>query len=390
MTTVPYGARSSALAMLDALAKKHPVPLAAIVQLTRRCNLGCRHCFQVERAGVELATEEWKLVLRRLADAGVLFLTFTGGEPLLRRDFVELVREARALAFAIKVKTNGLLLDEAACKALAAAAVMEVHFSFYATDPALHDRVTGLAGSHAKTLAAARHMRELGVHVLLNCALQADTFDGYGAVIEFARAEGMDWSFDPGIQVQEDGCTRPADHRLAPGQLERLYADPRLSLPLALEDTGKKLRSTVCRVGEAMVAVAPNGDVWPCLSLLEPLGNLVESPLERIWVGNPRLARLARICWADLPECRGCELLGFCVRCHANALHEDGDLLGPSRLACAAARARARAAGVGPERSDDAGLAPEGESRRLPFAGGATEMAGEFTVRPRRQEEGQR
>ncbi|MBI5498911.1 MAG: radical SAM protein [Deltaproteobacteria bacterium] len=390
MTTVPYGARSSALAMLEALAKKHPVPLAAIVQLTRRCNLGCRHCFQVERTGSELGTDEWKLVLRRLADAGVLFLTFTGGEPLLRRDFVELVREARALAFAIKLKTNGLLLDGATCEALAAAAVMEIHFSFYSADAERHDRVTGLAGSHARTLAAARRMRDLGARVLLNCALQADTFDGYGAVIEFAEAEAMDWSFDPGIQVQEDGCSRPADHRLAPGQLERLYADPRLALPPEADDVPEKLPVPVCRVGQAMVAVAPNGDVWPCLSLLEPLGNLVESPLERIWVGNPRLERFSRICWSDLPECRGCELLGFCVRCHANALHEDGDLLGPSRLACAGARARARAAGRLPGRPDDSGLAPEGESRRLPFAGGAAEMAGEFTIRPRRLEEGQR
>ena len=389
MTTVPYGARSSAIAMLDALGKKHPVPLAAIVQVTRRCNLRCRHCFQVERAGPELSTEQWKVVLRRLADAGVLFLTFTGGEPFLRKDFLELVREARALSFAVKIKTNGVLLDEATTEALAAAAVMEVHFSFYSADAGLHDRVTVLPGSHARTVAAARWLRDRGVHVLLNCPLQADTFDGYGAVIEFAQAEGMDWSFDPGIQVQEDGCTRPADHRLSEAQLERLYADARLSLPLAGEAPAKKLPTAVCRVGEAMVAVAPNGDVWPCLSLLEPLGNLVESPLESIWVGNPCLQKYSKILWADLPECRNCEIMGFCVRCHANALHEDGDLLGPSRLACAAARVRARAAGVRVTGGDDGGLAREEESRRLPFAGGATELAGDST-QPRRQQEGQR
>jgi radical SAM protein with 4Fe4S-binding SPASM domain len=372
MTTVPYGAKSSALAFLGELAERHPVPITAIVQLTRRCNLRCRHCFQVERSGPELTTPQWETVLRRLADAGVLFLTFTGGEPALRSDFLDVVKLARSMTFAVRIKTNGVLLDEAACDALVAAAVMEVHFSFYAVDAELHDRVTGLAGSHARMLAAARRLRDRGIHVLLNCPLQADTFDGYERVIAFAEAERMDWSFDPGIKVQEDGCAGPADFRLSPAQLERLFSDPRLSMPLEGQDPARKLGTTVCRVAKAMVAVAPNGDVWPCLSLLDPIGNLLESPLESIWVGNPKLERYAKLCWSDLPACRGCEFLGHCVRCHANALHEDGDLLGPSRLACAAAKVRARLGTHSPA----SGLADADGSARLHPDGSAVVAVG--------------
>jgi MoaA/NifB/PqqE/SkfB family radical SAM enzyme len=58
MTTLPYGARPSAASLIADLASRHPVPVSAIVQVTRRCNLRCRHCFQVDRAGRELTTAQ--------------------------------------------------------------------------------------------------------------------------------------------------------------------------------------------------------------------------------------------------------------------------------------------------------------------------------------------
>jgi radical SAM protein with 4Fe4S-binding SPASM domain len=296
---------------------------------------------QVERGGPELATAEWERVFDRLAEAGVLFLTLTKGEPTVRDDLVDLVRAGRTRHFAVKLKTNGLRLDEATCDALSAAPVMEVHFSFYSADPAIHDGITRVPSSHAKVVAAARRLRKNGTRVLLNCPLLADNFDGYGEVAAFAEAEGMGCLLDPGIRAQEDGCAEPADRRLEAGQLKRLLGDSRVFPDMSPSPIVDRLARPGCNVGKAMVAVAPNGDVWPCLSLRERLGNLLESDLASIWVGNPALEKYTCIRWRDLPVCRECDVLPYCDRCHANALSEDGDLLGPSRLACRLARARA-------------------------------------------------
>ena len=371
MTTVPYGAPERSAMLLEELGDRLGIPLTAIAQLTRRCNLRCRHCFQADRSGPELSTGQWESVFRRLADAGILFLTVTGGEPVLRKDFLDLVRLARSMSFAVKIKTNGVLLDDELCNAIAEIAVFQVHFSFYSADPSVHDRVTGLAGSHARTVRAARRLRDRGMHVLLNCPIQRDGFDGYGSVVDFAAAEKMDYLFDPGIQVQEDGCAGPLSYRLTEEQVERLFRDPRLVLLTAPVEASRKLHASVCRLGKAMVAVAPNGDVWPCLSLTEPIGNLLQSSLRDIWLDNARLERFARLRWCDLPECRSCTYLPFCVRCHANALHEDGDLLGPSRLACLGARVRARLWAE----AHPSGLAPADGSRRLASTGAAAGAA---------------
>ena len=299
---------------------------------------------QVERGGQELTTRQWETVVERLAEAGVLFLTLTGGEPTLREDWLEVLRVSRRLGFALKIKTNGLRLDERACDELSRLPVMEVHFSFYSVDARVHDSITRTPGSHAKVVAAARRLRRNGTRVLLNCPLMKENMDGYDEVIAFAEAEGTDYSFDPGIIVQEDGCAEPARHRMPEEMHFRLLSDPRIYEPGEAGPVAEKLRQSVCRIGKAMVAVAPNGDVWPCLSIQEKLGNLLESDLRSIWVGNPILEKYASICWQDLPKCRVCELLPYCGRCHANAMLEDGDLYGPSRLACQAARLRWAAA----------------------------------------------
>ena len=76
-----------------------PTPLALIAELTHRCPLHCVYCsnpLELQSRGFELSTEVWSRVLREAAEAGVMQVDFTGGEPLARPDLVELVRAARA------------------------------------------------------------------------------------------------------------------------------------------------------------------------------------------------------------------------------------------------------------------------------------------------------
>ena len=356
MTTVPFGTWTKRAVLLQDLSARSAAPLVATAQLSRRCNLRCVHCFQVERDVPELSTEQWKTVLKRLADAGVLFLTLTGGEPALRDDLLQLIRHARKLSFAIRLKSNGVLLNADLCDALSAAHLLEAHLSVYAAGPDAHDRVTRHRGSHVRTMTAARRLRDRGTRVVLVCPLMAETFDFYEDLIRLAAVEGMDYFFDPSIKVQEDGCTAPVSHRLTDGQIKRLLADPRVFRSGEIPKAEDVLDQPVCRVGRTAVFVAPDGEVWPCMRLAVPMGNLLHAPLERIWVSNAELDRFASIRWRDLPVCRECALVPYCIRCHVDALREDGNLYGPSRLACRLARIRARVSleqrstGLGPAR----------------------------------------
>src|SRR6266478_1120374 len=88
------------------------IPLSAHVDLTYRCNERCVHCYLPHDDRGEMTTAEYKDLLDQLADAGVFFLTISGGEPLLRKDLFEIIAHARALSFNVKLKTNAILIGE--------------------------------------------------------------------------------------------------------------------------------------------------------------------------------------------------------------------------------------------------------------------------------------
>src|SRR5580698_11341519 len=93
-------------------ALKLNIPLTVQLDLTYRCNERCVHCYLDHDDHGEMTTAEIIDVLEQLADAGVFFLSISGGEVLMRRDFFEIVERARQLLFNVKVKTNGVMIRE--------------------------------------------------------------------------------------------------------------------------------------------------------------------------------------------------------------------------------------------------------------------------------------
>src|SRR5437870_3548732 len=100
----------SLMAELNAKALELGIPLSAHVDVTYRCNERCVHCYLPHDDRGELSTAEVKDLFGQLAEAGVFFLTISGGEPFLRTDLFELLAHARALTFNVKLKTNGILI----------------------------------------------------------------------------------------------------------------------------------------------------------------------------------------------------------------------------------------------------------------------------------------
>src|ERR1700691_4506730 len=88
------------------------IPLGVQLDLTYRCNERCVHCYLDHDDHGEMNTVEIKDLLDQMAAAGVFFLTISGGEILMRRDFFEILEHARARTFCIKLKTNGVLIRE--------------------------------------------------------------------------------------------------------------------------------------------------------------------------------------------------------------------------------------------------------------------------------------
>lgn len=306
-----------------------------MLEIADRCNESCVHCYQVHGQRGELSTAEWMRVIDELAELGVLFLTFSGGEPTLRKDFLELVAHARRRRFAVKVYSNALNIDDALARALGELAVQEVQISLYSHEPSRHDAVTRVPGSFARVLAATRSLRRSGVRVLLKTPLMTTNADALDEYMALAQSLDADFAFDPHLNPREDGDFSPRALAIDKAAYLALRRDPRLRGP---GPQARDLSAAPCGACANNVHVEADGELRPCTQWAVPTGDARREPLARAWRENANANAIRALTWADLPGCRACDLRDYCQRCFADARAEVGSPLLPYPMACRGAR----------------------------------------------------
>jgi radical SAM protein with 4Fe4S-binding SPASM domain len=326
-------------------ATKKAVPLEVILELTSRCNLRCAHCYLPAHGDDRpLATVRLLEVLDELASMGTLFLTLTGGEPLLRPDWQEIVRRARTQGFHVTLLTNGSLVDDEAAALLGALGVV-AEVSFYSRDPEVFDGISGVAGSHAAVRRGVELLRRHGVRVTLKVPVMSANAGSVGDVRAFAEEIGAECIAYPTLFPRRDGDPAPLALGLEPAALvEHLRETPDAPSILA-EPQADRDEWPLCAAGTRSATIAANGDVLACPMLPQVAGTVRTSSFREVWEGSELLRRLRALRWHDVATCGACDRVAYCGRCPAQALLEDGDVLGPSRSACAYAAALETARG---------------------------------------------
>ncbi len=158
----PDGGRLSLMQEMGQRALDLGVPMSVHFDVTYRCNERCVHCYLDHDDHGEMTTAEIKRVLDELADAGTFFLTFSGGEVLMRRDFFELLEYARRLMFNVRIKTNAVMIREAEARRMVELGVDQVQVSIYSHRPEVHDAITKLPGSLRRSVEAIRFLTATG------------------------------------------------------------------------------------------------------------------------------------------------------------------------------------------------------------------------------------
>jgi len=334
--------------LVGAASRTH-TPFGVLYEVTHRCNLGCEHCYLTEGpvgrprpVRQELSLEEIGPVLDQLAEAGCLFLTFSGGEVFMRRDFLQIVAHARSRGFSVTVFTTGTLLTPERAAELADLHPLSVEVSIYSARPEIHDRVTRIPGSHARSLRALRLLKEHGVIILIKSPLMNLNSGEYHGIVGLAEELGAGYAFDPLLVPCRDGNPGPVNLSLDREQMRAFFSDPVLAKEFfqpvkCLPQKGEE----ICATGRRTCLISPYGDLFPCGVHPIPAGNLREKSFHEIWTGSPLLKDLRTKTVEDL---RGEAKAAGGFRCSALALIENGDFLGPFRRGEEMAEVQAEAA----------------------------------------------
>ena len=310
-----------------ASAARTRTPIAATLELTRRCNLRCIHCYLGDQAAQhrlkdrELAATAVKGALSEWAEAGCLYLTLTGGEPLLRPDFPEIYRHARELGLVVTVFTNGTLASDEIAALFRECPPRKVEISLYGATPETHDAVTGVAGSHARAWAGIRRLQGAGVRVVLKTVLMKPNLGEREDLERQAAAVGAAFRHDAAIFPCLDGSRAPLALRVAPEEAVRAdmaTAERRAMWREKIEKTaahpaGERLYA--CAAGRSAFHADPFGGFSPCLLAEHFRCESAGRAFRDVWSGD--LGALQDRKRARTDTSFAGDLRGACVHCPA-------------------------------------------------------------------------
>ena len=264
------------------------------------CNQKCLHCYAAGQPlsdTPELTTAQWKEILSKLRAANVPQVTFTGGEPTLRADLVELVEVAQW--FVTRLNTNGRLLTPELCRRLYEASLDSVQVTLYSHDPAIHNALVGAEGFD-DTVTGIRNAVAAGLSVSVNtplCSLNTD----YAATVRFVHELGVRYVTCSGLipsgsaEGAESRATRLTEEQLTDVLRRAVTVAEELGMEMDFTSPGWLKEETLRSMGLTLVpscgaclsnmAIAPDGGVIPCQSWLssQPLGNMLTDDWDKIW-----------------------------------------------------------------------------------------------------------
>jgi radical SAM protein with 4Fe4S-binding SPASM domain len=277
----------------------------------------------------------------------VFFLILSGGEIFLRKDLFEIVEYARKLLFAVKLKTNAVMIRDAKAKRIAALGVESVQISVYSHRAQVHDAITKVPGSFRRTIEGATLLKSNGVRVSFANVLMKHNAGDYPQVQALAAELGVGYHVDPTITPMMDGDRSILDLNITPGELEQVFHESTLvgnaeefcappAGPLAEADA---LDTLPCSAGHTACYISPYGDVFPCVQFPLLSGNVRKTRFLDIWQGSLQLKEVRAITMADLQGCSSCAHGSSCSRCPGLA-HMEGNMRGPSIQDCEKSFAR--------------------------------------------------
>ena len=319
----------------------HGIPFSMSFELTYACNEACIHCYNPEsprQGGMEtvkikpqgeMSAQEYFPVLDALKKMGVAKVIFTGGDPFMKKDVMEIMRYAHKLKFALSVYTNGQALysNQNLYNEVKELYPQYVGLSIYSTVPEIHDKITRRKGSCEKTMALARKFHEDAVGLQIKCPIMQANKDTYGDVYDFARSVNGMPQFDVNITSSIDGdCFASQNLRMTEEQLLEVLKDQRI--PLSIENSvgviDRLPEMCFCGAGDISFNIKPDGTLTPCCAYPQGCGNVKDMPVDELWKKSEELKKVRSLRYGDSDICGKEPFCKYCNRCIGQSYVEHG------------------------------------------------------------------
>ena len=349
------------------------VPISGSIEVTKRCNLTCVHCYNNLALGDEKAHQteldygEHCRILDEMAAEGCLWLLYTGGEIFVRKDFLDIYDYAKKSGFLITLFTNATLITPAVAEHLATWSPFSIEVSLYGRTAAAHDGVTGVAGSFDRTMRGVRLLVDAGLPPILKTMVIRPNVHEIWDLKRFVEGDlGLEFRFDAMINPRVDSSIAPLNVRLSPQDVVELdLKDSKrvtewvkfcehFNRPAHDSEEGVELYA--CGGAHNAFAIDASGRLSTCVLWHGENYDLRKGSFKEGW--GEFLLKVSRKKAARKTKCLACGLRSMCGMCPANGILECGDAEEPVDFLCRVAHLRAYCFGLP--------VAPHGECEYCP------------------------
>ena len=332
-------------------------PFLVALNLTRRCNLNCAHCYldagmrESDNTG-ELTTAEVRGLLDDIAAlSDETMVVFTGGEPLLRTDLTELVAHAAGLGLMAVLGSNGMGLNDRRAAALKAAGLMGVGISLDSLDATRHDTFRGLPGSWTQAMAAFDACRRNDLGFQIHFSVTDDNAHELDDMIAYAREVGafalnVFFLVCTGRGEKVTNISAQTYERVMRQLTEASRQETEIMIRAKCAPHFKRMAWELdpdwpittahgyeaggCLAGTRYCRITPLGGVTACPYIEEEVGSIRDRGFAAIWRDAPQFQALRQPVLQG--RCGACEYGKICGGCRARPLARDGELMGEDFL----------------------------------------------------------
>lgn len=328
--------------------RKHQIPMTGQLELTYRCNLNCSHCYckGSEDKDKELTTAEWKKIIDEVQKEGCLNLCFSGGEPLIREDFLELYAHAKTKGFLITIFTNGLLFTKKVIDYLEKSPPFSIEISLNGITKKTYETITQISGSFEKVIDRIKKLEKKGLKLILKSNCLKENKEEVVKIKAFTEQllgkskRGFKFKYDPFILPRLNGNRLPCNHRVSSEEL--------LQIRHSDSEMWEQYEETLCS-GFSNLKRNPeylyHCNTWLTQFFVNPYGRLKFCLWTEDYSVDLRdvtfkegfynlFPRLLKEKFRTNSKCRDCSLRSICRYCPARAYLETGDKEAPVEYFC--------------------------------------------------------
>src|SRR5947207_95901 len=335
------------------------VPVEASLEMTRRCPLECQHCYNnlpmsdLAARNRELSKQEYEQLLTELADMGVIWLLFTGGEIFARKDFLEIYTFAKQKGFLITLFTNGILINEKIADYLREYPPFAIEITLYGRTRETYEALTQLPGSYDRCMRGIHLLLDRGLPLKLKTVGTRVNAHEVVSMRQFAEQElGIDFKFDSLLNPRIDCSQAPLEVRLSPEEVvaldlhwPKMASEYRQLLERSTSRPAEPSKTVyVCGGGVKSFAIDPYGHMSICVISHRETYDIRKGSVREGW--EQFLLKVRQQERTRPSKCDGCRIRSACSACPATGELETGDPESPVEFLCEVAHLRALALGV--------------------------------------------